>query len=428
MQHLEAPDTTDTALLDRALVSSFLDNIPDRIYFKDYEGRFIAVSRSKAIHHGLTPAEMVGKTDADFFSPQHTAWARVDEENIMSTGVSVLNKLERIKSHDGRQAWVLSSKLPLRDEHGEVIGTFGITRDITESKQTELELEKTQKDLVAASRAAGMAEVATGVLHNVGNVLTSLNVSAGTLASGLHDSKTGALAKLAVLLREHSGDLAAFITNDPKGRRVPEFIETLAQHFVAERERLLGEISSMQRNIDHIKEIVSMQQAYATMVGVTEPLDAAQLLEDAIRMNAGALVRHDVGVMRDIDFVPPVVAERAKVLQILVNLIRNAKYACDESGAAEKLITLRVKATATNRVQIVVQDNGVGIAPENLTRIFAHGFTTRKDGHGFGLHSSANAAKEMDGSVIVFSAGKGQGATFTLDLPALTAEASAAKE
>ena len=428
MQHLEAPDTTDTALLDRALVSSFLDNIPDRIYFKDYEGRFIAVSRSKAIHHGLTPAEMVGKTDADFFSPQHTAWARVDEENIMSTGVSVLNKLERIKSHDGRQAWVLSSKLPLRDEHGEVIGTFGITRDITESKQTELELEKTQKDLVAASRAAGMAEVATGVLHNVGNVLTSLNVSAGTLASGLHDSKTGALAKLAVLLREHSGDLAAFITNDPKGRRVPEFIETLAQHFVAERERLLGEISSMQRNIDHIKEIVSMQQAYATMVGVTEPLDAAQLLEDAIRMNAGALVRHDVGVVRDIDFVPPVVAERAKVLQILVNLIRNAKYACDESGAAEKLITLRVKATATNRVQIVVQDNGVGIAPENLTRIFAHGFTTRKDGHGFGLHSSANAAKEMDGSVIVFSAGKGQGATFTLDLPALTAEASAAKE
>ena len=419
-------DLPDSALLDRALVTSFLENVPDFVHFKDRDGRFIAVSTSKLKRNGLNdPSEIVGKTDFDFFSAKNAQRAKDDEDEIMRSGVPMIGKLEHVKWADGRETWSIINKLPLRDEHGAIIGTFGITKDVTASKQMERDLEKAHKDLLAASRAAGMAEVATGVLHNVGNVLTSLNVSAGTLASGLHDSKTGALAKLAVLLREHTDDLGEFVTTDPKGRRVPEFIETLAQHFVAERERLLGEIASMQRNIDHIKEIVSMQQAYATMVGVTEPLDAAQLLDDAVRMNAGALVRHDVGVVRDIDFVPPIVAERAKVLQILVNLIRNAKYACDEGGAAEKIITLRVKAAAPNRVQIVVQDNGVGIAPENLTRIFAHGFTTRKEGHGFGLHSSANAAKEMNGSVIVFSAGKGQGATFTLDLPALTPEASA---
>ena len=420
-------DTPDTALVDRALVSAFLENIPDLVYFKDRDSRFIAVSRSKAKRHGLEPADLVGKSDGDFFSPAHAEWARVDEENIMATGTPVIGKLEKITWPDGRVTWAMTSKLPLRDESGEIIGTFGLSKDVTESKRLELELEKSQKDLVSASRAAGMAEVATGVLHNVGNVLNSLNVSASTLATGLRDGKTGSLAKLAALLREHTDDLGEFVTTDPKGRRVPEFIETLAQHFIAERERLLGELASMQRNIDHIKEIVSMQQAYATMVGVTEPLDAAEMLEDAVRMNAGALVRHDVGVVRDLDFVPPVVAERAKVLQILVNLIRNAKYACDEGGAAEKIITLRIKATANHRVQISVVDNGVGISAENLTRIFAHGFTTRKEGHGFGLHSSANAAKEMNGSVSVYSAGPGQGATFTLELPAPTPEEIAAK-
>lgn len=161
-----------------------------------------------------------------------------------------------------------------------------------------------------------------------------------------------------------------------------------------------------------------MQQAYATMVGVIEPLDAVELMEDSLRMNAGALVRHAVGVTRDFQPVPRVMAEKAKVLQILVNLIRNAKYAADEGGRDDKMVTLRILPTPAGRVQLIVQDNGVGIPAENLTRIFAHGFTTRANGHGFGLHSSANAAKEMKGTLTVHSDGPGHGATFTLELPA----------
>ena len=161
-----------------------------------------------------------------------------------------------------------------------------------------------------------------------------------------------------------------------------------------------------------------MQQAYATMVGVTEPLDPVALVEDSLRMNAGALFRHEVRVVRDFAFAPRVLGEKGKVLQILVNLIRNAKYACDDGGAAEKILTLRIAAAGDNRVQLIVQDNGVGIPPENLTRIFGHGFTTRTDGHGFGLHSSANAAHEMKGSLAARSDGPGRGATFVLELPA----------
>jgi PAS domain S-box-containing protein len=413
---------TTAALLDRALVTAFLENVPDLVYFKDRASRFLAVSRSKARRHQLTPETMLGKSDADFFSAGHVARARLDEENIIRTGTPVIGKLERLTWPDGRQSWAVTTKMPLRDEHGEVIGTFGLSKDVTAAKQMEADLEKAHKDLVAASRVAGMAEVATGVLHNVGNVLTSLNVSASILATGLRESKAGSLVKLSALLQEHAHDLGEFLTHDPKGRRVPEFLDSLAAHSLAERDRLLAELAAMQQHIDHIKEIVSMQQACATMVGVIEPLDPTALLEEALRMNASALVRHDVSVIREFGPAPHVVAEKAKVLQILVNLIRNAKYACDDGGHAEKILTLRIAANAGGRVRLAVQDNGVGIPAENLPRLFGRGFTTRKTGHGFGLHSSANAAKEMHGTLSVASDGAGCGATFTLELPAAPAE------
>jgi PAS domain S-box-containing protein len=416
-----APAAISGQQLDRSLVAAFLENVPDFVHFKDREGRFIAVSASKLRRNGLRHAsEIIGKTDFDFFAAKNAQRAKDDEDEVIRTGRPILDKLEHIHWADGRETWSLVNKLPLRNEHGEIIGTFGLTKDVTESKRMEQALEQARKDLLDASRQAGMAEVATGVLHNVGNVLNSLNVSSTLVASGLRASKAESLARLATMLREHSSDLANFLTTDSKGQRVPEFIDSLAQHFTAERDRLLQELDSLQRNVDHIKEIVSMQQAYATMVGMVESLEPAALMEDAVRMNGGALQRHEVRVDRDFLPVPLVSAEKGKVLQILINLIRNAKYACDEGGQPDKVITLRIAPGAPGRVLLSVSDNGVGIPPENLTKIFNHGFTTRASGHGFGVHSSANAAKEMKGSLSVHSDGPGHGATFTLDLPAAT--------
>ncbi|MEO5959658.1 MAG: HAMP domain-containing sensor histidine kinase, partial [Opitutaceae bacterium] len=271
---------------------------------------------------------------------------------------------------------------------------------------------------VDASRIAGMAEVANGVLHNVGNVLNSLNVSASVLVTALRQSRAESLLKLAALLREHQNDLAAFLSHDPKGKRVPEFLTSLARQAGEERKHLQEEVVALQKSIDHIKEIVQMQQTYAMVASAVEPLDPGMLMEDSLRMNASALERHSIRIERDFQFVSTVLGEKAKVVQILVNLIRNAKYACHEGVATEKIVTLRIKAAGPDLVQLVVQDNGVGIDPQNLTRIFQHGFTTRAHGHGFGLHSAANAAKEMKGRLTVHSEGRGRGATFTLELPA----------
>jgi PAS domain S-box-containing protein len=405
-------------LLKRTLVKAFLENIPEAVYFKDRDSRFIAVSRSKAARHHCEPDALIGKCDHDFFSEVHAGLAKEDEQAIMATGIPILGKVEKITWTDGHLSWARTTKLPLRAEDGEIIGTFGVTEDITKAKEMEYALEKANKDLRDASRLAGMAEVATGVLHNVGNVLNSLNVSASILAAGVRNSKADSLTKICAMLREHAADLGDYLTRDAKGKLVPEFLESLARHSVEERTRFLKEIDSLQQNIDHIKEIVSMQQAYATMIGVTEPLDPPTLIEDALRMNTAALVRHDISLVRDFQPVPPVLGERGKVLQILINLIRNAKYALDEGRVSGKVMTLQVDSPSPQRVRFVVKDNGIGIPKENLTRIFNHGFTTRAQGHGFGLHSSALAAKEMRGSVAVESDGPGKGATFILELPA----------
>ncbi|MEO6996443.1 MAG: ATP-binding protein [Lacunisphaera sp.] len=408
-----------TRLLDRALVSAFLAHVPDFVYFKDREGRFIAVSQSKVRRNGLKHEdEIIGKTDFDFFSEQDARKAKEDEDEVMRTGVPVVDKLEHIKWADGRETWSLINKMPLHDDAGAIIGTFGLTKDITAAKELEAALEKSRRELIDASRMAGMAEVATGVLHNVGNVLNSLNVSTTVITNGLHQSKTDSLSKVADLIRENRTTLAAYFTDDPKGKLVPDFITSLSQHFAETRTRLLQEGESLKRNVDHIKEIVVMQQTYATAIAAIEPMDAAVLMEDSLRMNTSALHRHAIRVVRDFNPVPAVLADRGKALQILVNLISNAKYAAKNGPQREKVITLRIAAGDTGHIQLSVTDNGEGISVENLGRIFNHGFTTKATGHGFGLHCSANAAREMKGSLTVHSDGPGTGATFVLDLPA----------
>jgi PAS domain S-box-containing protein len=299
----------------------------------------------------------------------------------------------------------------------EIVGRVWNFRDITERKQAERNLEDLHKQLLDASRQAGMAEVATNVLHNVGNVLNSVNVSSSLASEYVRKSKAANLTKLAALFQEHKDDLATFLTSDPKGMQVPGYLVSLGEHLAEERDLILKELQSLSTNVEHIKDIVAMQQNYSKLTGVMEPLPLADLVEDALRMNAAALGRHGAQVIRKYSDVPPVLVEKHKVLQILVNLIRNAKYALDESGRPDKQLTVHVAKNGAGFAYVSVADNGVGIPPENLTRIFAHGFTTRKNGHGFGLHSAALAAKELGGSLTASSDGLGRGATFVLELP-----------
>ena len=262
-----------------------------------------------------------------------------------------------------------------------------------------------------------MAEVATGVLHNVGNVLNSVNVSATLLRDQVRKSETHSLLKAAELLKQKNGDLAAFLTSDPRGKLMPEFVIQIAGQLQKEQEKTSHELEQLAKNVDHIKDIVAMQQSYARVAGVVEKAALASLVEDALQINSAALARHGVTVIRRFEEVPLLMVDKQKVLQILINLILNAKYALDECTQNEKRLIITIAKTDEECVMIRVEDNGIGIPPENLTRIFSHGFTTRPDGHGFGLHIGALNAREMGGSLSAASEGAGRGATFTLILP-----------
>jgi PAS domain S-box-containing protein len=316
---------------------------------------------------------------------------------------------------DGSRRIVLSSGQRLIGHGGQPLGALAVIEDITERRLAEQELERVHKLLLVASRDAGMAEVATNVLHNVGNVLNSVNVSVSIVSERIRKSKCAGLVRAAALFSEHASDLTTFLTG-PQGKHLPVYLQELAADLIAERDAASAELTVLRTNVEHIKEIVAMQQSYARRGGVTEMVDIRTLVEDSLRMNEGAFSRHGVTLVRDFQEVPLITVDKHKVLQILVNVIRNAKYACDESGSAEKRVTVCVR-TVDAAVLIAVIDTGVGIPPENLDRIFSHGFTTRKGGHGFGLHSCALAAQDLGGSLQVESAGPGQGATFTLTLP-----------
>jgi PAS domain S-box-containing protein len=317
---------------------------------------------------------------------------------------------------DGAVRVVLSSSQRLIGPEGQPLGALAMVQDITERRHAEEELERVHKQLLTTSRQAGMAEVATNVLHNVGNVLNSVNVSASMVSERIKRSKCTGLSRVATLFNDHAADLAAFVSG-AQGKHLPAYLTELANELLAERDAAVAELTALRSNVEHIKEIVAMQQGYARLGGITDTVDVRVLVDDSLRMNEGAFSRHGVAIVRDFEDVPTVHVDKHKVLQILVNVIRNAKYACSEAkGDGERRVTVRVRASSS-AVLISVIDTGVGIPRENLDRIFGYGFTTRAEGHGFGLHSSALAARELGGTLRAESPGPGMGATFTLTLP-----------
>ncbi|MGF6487675.1 DAHL domain-containing protein [Pseudomonas frederiksbergensis] len=285
------------------------------------------------------------------------------------------------------------------------------------------ELIEAERELVDAARMAGMAEIATNVLHNVGNVLNSVNVSADVITRKLAVSKTLGLGKAVNMMNEHAEDLGQFMTFDEKGKLLRGYLNQLVDSIATEQSSIVEELSQLTKSIDHIKDIVSTQQAYAGAARLVEPLNVVDLFEDALRMNSGALNRHHVVVTKDYQDTPTIIGDKHRLLLILINLISNAKYAMSKVSDRQRHMTLGVKIVDNAILRLSVEDQGEGIAAENITRIFNHGFTTRKEGHGFGLHSCALAAVEMNGRLRVHSDGPGHGAIFTLEIPLETADA-----
>lgn len=287
-------------------------------------------------------------------------------------------------------------------------------RIITEQQQ---ELHQAQQWLIETARRAGMAEIATSVLHNVGNLLNTAITSSSVIGEVVNNSRIVTLARLAEFLNQKANDFGSFVANDPRGKKLPEFIQQINQVLNEEHRLIKAKLASLFESNEQIRQIIALQQSYAGLSGVKETMEIRGLLQDAARLFTDSFKRHDINLKYEIeDELPPIEVEKQKVLQILMNLLGNAGDATKSMDRNKRAITVRARLQE-HGVAIEVEDNGGGIAPENLARIFNFGFTTKKDGHGFGLHGCSNLASELKGELTVFSAGEGKGAVFTLILP-----------
>jgi PAS domain S-box-containing protein len=407
----------------KRFAESIAENSTSLIYLIDLEtGRNIYANRDIASQLGYSPAQMDELGDNPLLRLIHPDdRARVGRHFAQFADVRdsrVIDVEYRVKDAGGDWRWLWARDTVFkRRPDGSACEVMGTVQNITQRKRAEAELEAAHKQLVEASRQAGMAEIATNVLHNVGNILNSVNVSAALVSNALRTSRARGLTEALQLMEEHSADLSDFLTLDEKGKLLPGYLGRSAQALAREQQRMIEELAHLTQSINHIKAVVATQQSYAGGASLVEPAQICELAEDALRMNGGELVRHGATVVKQFAQVPVVMLDRARVLQILVNLISNASQALQNVPDESHRITLTVDTFAGSSLRVSVKDEGEGIPAQNLTRIFAHGFTTRKTGHGFGLHSSALAARQMGGTLTAHSEGPGKGATFTLELP-----------
>jgi NO-binding membrane sensor protein with MHYT domain/two-component sensor histidine kinase len=301
------------------------------------------------------------------------------------------------------------------DDAGAPVRILGVSWDVTDQVLQEERKRELQSQLRDASRDAGMAEVATGVLHSVGNVLNSLGVSASLLQSRLRNSRVANVQRTASLLSSQGDQIGRFFENDERGQQMPAYLLQLGERLNAENQHLQSEAAAIAAHVGHIRTIVAAQQAHARRGGVTEAIDVAELLDNAVAIHFADAT--DVTVRRKYDSLAPLTIDRHKLIQILGNLLSNARHALKDLSDGRRQLTLRVRRRKSGWVAIEVQDSGVGIRTEVLERLFEFGFTTKKDGHGFGLHTSAILAKELGGDLAAYSEGPNCGARFVLQLP-----------
>ncbi|WP_428265466.1 ATP-binding protein [Haliangium sp.] len=281
------------------------------------------------------------------------------------------------------------------------------------------ELRDAETQLVDMSRLAGRAEIAANMAHNVGNVLNSLNVSAAMIRDHLRGAKATQLQRVADLLREHQGDLVAFLTGDERGRKLPSYLAKASEHLDHALHQAQVELDALDEYIDHLKHVVASQQDLSVPADAHQPTAPAELVDRALRLLDYSFAARGIEIVKDYQPTPELPLDQHRVLQILINLLRNACHAIDDGRPKEPRITVRV-AHADGWLRITVGDNGCGIAAADISRIFDRGVTTRADGSGLGLHAGATSAADMDGTLSAHSDGPGAGAVFTLDLPTLS--------
>jgi C4-dicarboxylate-specific signal transduction histidine kinase len=343
---------------------------------------------------------------------------------LLAAGMAMLLRAQRqIEAELAQRVRAQTLLLSLHDQLEERVKerTAELSREVQERKQAQSELAQLNARIAAVSHRAGMAEVANSVLHNVGNVLNSVNVSVNLLSERLRHTPMADLPAASALIAAHRHDLAEFLTHNPQGQQFPAFISLLAQHWQQEHALLIGEAEQLRASVGQIKEIVGRQQALSGQTGLREWIAIDQMVGEVLAIHELPLRLAEIAVTQEHKTSDPWMGDRIKISQILLNLVVNAEEALRGSPNRPRTLHVESKVDERGALILAVSDNGPGIEPVAMERLFGYGFTTKADGHGFGLHASALAAQEMGGTLQARSEGVSRGAQFVLSLPGVSA-------
>jgi len=291
-----------------------------------------------------------------------------------------------------------------------------LRKEVREREAAEQRLAENNRDMMRLSREAGMNEVATGVLHNIGNALNSINVSTELVFIQVNEHARFTAVALRDFFQKPPENAAPVFAAHPLAPELRAFAASLAGLSVEQVEEAARELAALRTSVAHLKDIVSRQQSLAKNVPVAEPFDVREAVRDALVLTKNDCRSVNLRVETEPDRRIGVIADRSSVVQILINLITNACVAMAGRPAASRDLIIKIGPPAGKHVPVAVSDNGCGIEPHLLVSIFSYGFTTKPDGHGFGLHNAANVARLNGGSLHVASEGPNKGATFTLQL------------
>jgi PAS domain S-box-containing protein len=410
----ELESARDELAASRYYVNNILRSMADSLLVINADMTIGAVNPSLVNLLGYQENELIGESPSLIFGEEFAQGAII--ENLLLQG-SVSGVESSFLTHEGRKIPISVSGSMMQDQQGQFQGLVCVAQDITERKRMEEEKLQLHEQLLDTSRQLGMAEVATGVLHNVGNVLNSLNVSIGVITDLLKNSMVGDVGRISQLLEKHREDLGAYLSQNPKGKQVPGYLEKLSGQLLEENRVALMELDRLRENAGHAQQCVAAQQEFARPSGIREPVSLAELLDEALAINQDVLDGSSIEVIREFQEVPQVIMDKHQVLQILVDVMRNACQALESVSTKQLIVRVKLIIGPPDSICLEVQDTGIGISPDDLTRIFGQGYSTKNGGGGLSLHHAALMAKTMGGALRAQSEGVGQGATFFLDLP-----------
>ncbi len=384
---------------------------PDFILITDQNG---IIQRMNHTPPGLIYDEMIGTHINNYISSEYHSQTKKALDQIFQEETSGTYRLRRETTGERTSNYKVRYTPAKRND--QVVAAVFIATDISKQKITEKELAEAQKELVEKAQQAGMAERATGTLHNVGNILNSIKSSVEIIEGAIAGTSLHGFEKANSLLRENIDSLEDFISNNPKGKKLMQYYLKLEEEFSKELETSNKHIARLKDKVRTIEDFISVQQSNASSQSLSERYSLSEIVEDALDMQSGTIERHNITVTKEFHSDPRVTVQKIKLMHILINLIQNAKEAMTDSSAEQRGLTISIDSN-NEAIFVRVIDTGEGIIKENTEKIFSYGFSTKKTGHGFGLNSSANYIREMGGRMWAESEGKGKGATFILRFP-----------